>query len=92
MQHTGLRRCQLQLAAMQVASALIKLNAPKSLAMAVIPMGTANDFASSIGLPEDPWEALQLCTMDTAQSIDVGIVNDKVPQCVYCLAERIHML
>ena len=46
--------------------------------MAVIPMGTANDFATSIGLPEDPWEALQLCTMDTAQPIDVGLVNDKV--------------
>ena len=63
---------------MQVASALIKLDAPKSIAMSVIPMGTANDFATSIGLPEDPWEALQLCTMDTAQPIDVGVVNNKV--------------
>ncbi len=63
---------------MQVASALVKLHAPESLSMAVIPMGTANDFATSIGLPEDPWEALQLCTMDTAQPIDVGLVNDKV--------------
>ncbi len=63
---------------MQVASALVKLDAPESLSMAVIPMGTANDFATSIGLPEDPWEALQLCTMDTAQPIDVGLVNDKV--------------
>ena len=61
----------------QVASALVKLNAPKALAMGVVPMGTAN-FATSIGLPEDPWEALQLCTMDTAQPIDVGVVNDKV--------------
>ena len=65
-------------ACFQVASALVKLNAPKSLAMGVVPMGTANDFATSIGLPEDPWEALQLCTMDTAQPIDVGVVNDKV--------------
>ncbi|DBA94999.1 TPA: hypothetical protein ACH3X1_002521 [Trebouxia sp. C0004] len=62
----------------EVASALVKLDAPESLSMAVIPMGTANDFATSIGLPEDPWEALQLCTMDTAQPIDVGLVNDKV--------------
>ncbi len=44
----------------QVASALVKLDAPESLSMAVIPMGTANDFATSIGLPEDPWEALQV--------------------------------
>lgn len=62
----------------EVASALVKLDAPESLSMAVIPMGTANDFATSIGLPDDPWEALQLCTMDTAQPIDVGLVNDKV--------------
>ncbi|KAL3131937.1 hypothetical protein ABBQ38_007634 [Trebouxia sp. C0009 RCD-2024] len=62
----------------EVASALVKLDAPKSLAMGVIPMGTANDFATSTALPEDPWEALQLCTMDTAQPIDVGLVNDKV--------------
>ena len=32
----------------QVASALVKLDAPKSMAMAVVPMGTANDFATSI--------------------------------------------
>ena len=46
--------------------------------MAVVPMGTANDFATSLGLPEDPWEALQLCVLDTAHPIDVGQVNDKV--------------
>lgn len=63
---------------MQVATALIKLDAPKSMAMAVVPMGTANDFATSLGLPEDPWEALQLCVLDTAHPVDVGQVNDKV--------------
>ena len=46
--------------------------------MAVVPMGTANDFATSLGLPEDPWEALQLCVLDTAHPIDVGQVNEKV--------------
>ena len=63
---------------LQVATALIKLDAPRSLAMAVVPLGTANDFATSLGLPEDPWEALQLCVLDTAHHIDVGQVNDKV--------------
>ena len=72
------KRDEAQQYAVQVASALVKLDAPDSLSMAVIPMGTANDFATSIGLPDDPWEALQLCTMDTAQPIDVGLVNDKV--------------
>lgn len=72
------KSCVSACADVQVASALVKLDAPKSLAVGVVPMGTANDFATSIGLPEDPWEALQLCTMDTAQPIDVGLVNNKV--------------
>lgn len=71
-------RALTRLLALQVATALIKLDASKSLAMAVVPMGTANDFATSLGLPEDPWEALQLCVLDTAHPIDVGQVNDKV--------------
>lgn len=66
---------------LQVATALIKLDAPKTMAMAVVPMGTANDFATSLGLPEDPWEALQLCVLDTAHPVDAGQVNDKVRAC-----------
>ena len=46
--------------------------------MAVIPMGTANDFATAAGIPDDPWEALQLAVHDTAYPIDVGLVNNKV--------------
>ena len=53
------------------------------MAMAVVPMGTANDFATSLGLPEDPWEALQLCVLDTAHPIDVGQVNDKVQSILF---------
>ena len=41
-------------------------------------MGTANDFATAAGIPEDPWEALQLAVADTAYPIDVGMVNDEV--------------
>ncbi len=62
----------------RLAVQVVKMDAPKSLSMAVIPMGTADDFATGTGLPEDPWEALQLCTMDTAQPIDVGLVKDNV--------------
>lgn len=46
--------------------------------MAVIPMGTANDFATGAGIPQDPWEALQLAVHDTAHSVDVGLCNDQV--------------
>ena len=46
--------------------------------MAVIPMGTANDFATAANIPQDPWEALQLAVQDTASPIDVGLVNNQV--------------
>ena len=46
--------------------------------MAIIPMGTANDFATGAGIPEDPWEALQLAVHETAYPVDVGLVNDQV--------------
>jgi diacylglycerol kinase family enzyme len=62
----------------ELAGALIKLNAPEETCIAVIPMGTANDFATAAGIPEDPWEALQLAVADTAYPIDVGMVNDEV--------------
>ena len=41
-------------------------------------MGTANDFATGLGIPEDPWEAMQLAAHDTARPIDIGTVNDEV--------------
>lgn len=62
----------------QVASALVDLDAPSDTAMAVIPLGTANDFATSLGIPEDAFEALQLAASDTASPIDIGVVNDQV--------------
>ena len=69
---------RLKACCVQIAGALVKQNAPESTAMAVIPMGTANDFATAAGIPEDPWEALQLAVHDTAYPIDVGLVNDEV--------------
>lgn len=63
---------------LQLAGALIKHKAPKETAIAVVPMGTANDFATAAGIPDDPWEALQLSVHDTAYPVDVGLVNDEV--------------
>ena len=56
--------------------------------MAVVPMGTANDFATAAGIPDDPWEALQLAVHDTAYPIDVGLVNDEVRNLLICLPGR----
>lgn len=43
----------------QLASALVSLDAPSSTAMAVIPLGTANDFATGLGIPE-VWQLASL--------------------------------
>jgi lipid kinase YegS len=42
----------------------------------IVPMGTANDFASGCGIPDDPREALELCATGDAVPIDVGRAND----------------
>jgi diacylglycerol kinase (ATP) len=50
---------------------LLKLKKP----FAVLPLGTANDFARTIGLPEDPLQAADVALNGRRHRIDVGIVN-----------------
>jgi diacylglycerol kinase (ATP) len=51
---------------------LLKLKKP----FAVLPLGTANDFARTIGLPEDPLQAADVALNGRKHRIDVGFVND----------------
>jgi lipid kinase YegS len=47
-------------------------------AVAVVPFGTANDFATGCGIPKgDPLAALQLAATGPARLIDVGQANDR---------------
>jgi diacylglycerol kinase (ATP) len=50
---------------------LLKLKKP----FAVLPLGTANDFARTIGLPADPLQAAEVAVNGRAHQIDVGLVN-----------------
>lgn len=52
--------------------ALLALDRP----FAVLPLGTANDFARTIGLPPDPLEAAEIALNGREHRIDVGLVND----------------
>lgn len=67
----------------ETAQALINLDAPEDIAIAVIPLGTANDFATGLSIPQDPRDALLLAATDTAYPIDIGLVNDKVPYHIF---------
>lgn len=70
-----------------MANALVKLDAPKETKLAIVPMGTANDFATGLGIPDEPWEALQLAVHDTFHAVDVGLVNDQVQACIPSCSE-----
>jgi lipid kinase YegS len=44
--------------------------------LAILPMGTANDFATSVGLAiNNPYEALRLAALGTPHLVDVGLMN-----------------
>jgi len=47
----------------------------KKIELAVIPLGTTNNFAKSLGIPEDISEAMRIALTAKGQLIDLGKVN-----------------
>lgn len=45
--------------------------------LAVLPLGTANDFARSLGLPRDTFAAAQIALDGPIHNVDVGVVNGR---------------
>ena len=54
------------------ASALTELKRP----LGILPLGTANDLARTLGIPTDLDAAMNIIVAEKVRAIDVGIVND----------------
>lgn len=44
--------------------------------LGVVPLGSGNDFACGIGMPDEPWEALRQIFNGAPREIDIGYVED----------------
>jgi len=59
----------------EVVNGLMTAESSPELALGVLPLGTANDFARGCGIPLDPYEALKLASGGTPVAIDVPSAN-----------------
>ena len=60
----------------EVVHGLMGLSRKARPVFGVVPLGTANDFATGCGIPRDPGMALALCLEGAAVPIDVGKANE----------------
>lgn len=61
----------------EIATALAKLENATPPVLGILPLGTANDFATSAGIPEGMEQALRLALVGKAVSIDLACVNQQ---------------
>ena len=60
----------------EVVHGLMDLSEVARPVLGVVPLGTANDFATGCGIPHDPDQALALCMEGKEVPIDVGKANE----------------
>ena len=61
----------------EVATALINAGGGELPALGILPLGTANDFATSAGIPSEMGKALLLAVAGNTTTVDIARVNDK---------------
>src|SRR5438552_13131355 len=60
----------------EVVHGLMDLSEVARPVLGVVPLGTANDFATGCGIPHDPGKALALCIQGAEVATDVGQANE----------------
>jgi len=60
----------------EVVHGLMDLPEAARSVLGIMPLGTANDFATGCGIPRDPEQALALCLEGRALPVDVGKANE----------------
>ena len=60
----------------EVVHGLMDLPEAARSVLGMVPLGTANDFATGCGIPRDPEQALALCLEGRAVPVDVGKANE----------------
>ena len=61
----------------EAVDAMAKLPREKRPELAILPLGTANDFATACNIPLESLEALRFAVSGTATSIDIAKANDR---------------
>jgi diacylglycerol kinase (ATP) len=61
----------------EVANGALDASPPWAGRLAVLPLGTGNDFAAGLGIPEEPAAALDVAVTGVPMEVDVGRVNGR---------------
>jgi diacylglycerol kinase (ATP) len=59
----------------EVVNGLMQVPAKKRPELGIVPLGSGNDFAHILGLPEDPLEALNCALQGSSHPLDVGLLK-----------------
>jgi YegS/Rv2252/BmrU family lipid kinase len=60
----------------EVVNAIMEVEPEQRPRLGVVPLGSGNDFSSSIGMKEEPWNALRQIFSGQVRKVDVGCIED----------------
>ncbi len=67
----------------EVVNGLMQIEAGERPRLGVVPVGSGNDFAHNLGLPDDLRAAARCLMGDTVRRVDVGMITDDRGRCEY---------